>query len=75
MSQADPIKVYGRNGKWLISYGNYSQGWYDSRSEAIEVATAAAFIEGRELTIEAEPDLVAASTAGTQAGGSVNWDA
>jgi hypothetical protein len=54
MSEADPIRVYARNGKWLIDYGSYAQGWYLSRREAIEVATKAAVHERRELTIERE---------------------
>jgi hypothetical protein len=44
--------VYARNGKWLIDYGSYAQGWYQSRREAIEVATKTAVHERRELTIE-----------------------
>jgi hypothetical protein len=54
MAEADPIRVYARNGKWLIDYGSYSQGSYVSRSEAIEVASDAALHERRELTIERE---------------------
>ena len=46
--------MYPRNGTSLIDYGSYSQGWYGSRSEAIEVATKAALDERRELTIEPE---------------------
>ena len=60
MSGSDPIRVYIRNGKWLIDYGSYAQGWYHTRSEAIEVASGAAQREHRELTIEREavaPDL------------------
>ena len=52
--------MYIRNGKWLIDYGSYAQGWYHTRSEAIEVASGAALREHRELTIEREavaPDL------------------
>jgi len=45
--RADPIRVYVRNGKWLIDYGSYSQGSYVSRSEAIEVATTAAYDKRR----------------------------
>ena len=52
MTEADPIRVYARNGKWLIDYGSYSQGLYATRSEAIKVATEAALVECRELTIE-----------------------
>jgi hypothetical protein len=54
VSESDPITVYIRNGKWLIDYGSYAQGWYHTRSEAIEVASGAALREHRELTIERE---------------------
>lgn len=54
VSESDPIRVYIRNGKWLIDYGSYAQGWYHTRSEAIEVASGAAQREHRELTIERE---------------------
>jgi hypothetical protein len=69
MSEADPIRVYPRNGKWLIDYGSYSQGWYLSRSEAIEVATRAALDERRELTIEPEASaVISALPTGSQDG-------
>jgi hypothetical protein len=55
VSESDPIKVHPRDGRWPVNYGSYVQGYYDTRAEAIEVATAAAFIEQRELTIEPEP--------------------
>ena len=55
MTEADPIRVYARNGKWLIDYGSYAQAWYRTRSEAIKVATNAAQHEHRELTIDPEP--------------------
>ena len=55
MSESDPICVHPRDGRWLVNYGSYIQGYYDTRSEAIEVATAAASNEQRELTIEPEP--------------------
>jgi hypothetical protein len=55
VSESAPIKVHPRDGRWLVNYGSYIQGYYDTRGEAIEVATAAAFVEGRELTIEPEP--------------------
>jgi hypothetical protein len=70
VSESDPIRVYVRNGKWLIDYGSYAQGWYHTRNEAIEVASAAALREHRELTIEREaiapdpgPDLLEPSSA------------
>ena len=54
MSESDPIRVHTAYGRWLVNYGSYVQGYYDSRAEAIEVAKAAAFVEQRELTIEPE---------------------
>jgi hypothetical protein len=52
VSESDPIRVHAAYGRWLIDYGSYVQGYYETRAEAIEVATAAALAEGRELTIE-----------------------
>jgi hypothetical protein len=55
VSEADPIRVHTRDGRWLVNYGSYIQGYYDTRPKAIAVATAAALAEGRDLTIEPEP--------------------
>ena len=62
--------MYVRNGRWLIDYGSHAQGWYDTRNEAIEVASGEALREHRELTIEQEatapdsgPDLLEPSSA------------
>jgi hypothetical protein len=55
VSETDPIRVHPRGGRWLVNYGSYVQGYHETRAEAIEVATAAALVEGRELTIEPEP--------------------
>jgi hypothetical protein len=55
VSESDPIRVHPRDGRWLVNYGSYIQGYHDIRAEAIEVARAAAFVEQRELTIEPEP--------------------
>ena len=69
MSESDPIRVHARDGRWLVNYGSYVQGYYDTRAEAIEVAKAAAFVEGRELTIEAEAGAFASALAlGSQDG-------
>ncbi len=54
MSETDPIKVFARDGKWLIDYGSYVHGYHATRSEAIETATDAARTERRELVVEAE---------------------
>jgi hypothetical protein len=55
MSESDPIRVHAAHGQWLVDYGSYIQGYYDTRAEAIEVAKAAASVEQRELTIEPKP--------------------
>jgi hypothetical protein len=55
VSESDPIAVHTRGGRWLVNYGSYVQGYYETRAEATEVATAAARAEGRELTIEPGP--------------------
>jgi hypothetical protein len=47
VTEADPIRVYVRNGMWLSDYGSYSQGWYQTRREALKVATEAARVECR----------------------------
>ena len=68
MSESDPIRVHARDGRWLVNYGSYIQGYYDTRAEAIKVATAAAFIEQRELTIDPtfeRTDTSAATTCST----------
>ena len=54
MTEADPIRVYARNGWWLVDYGSCSEGCYLTRREAVEVARDAGLHERRELTIEAE---------------------
>jgi hypothetical protein len=56
MAEADSIRVFTRDGKWLIDYGSYAHGYYPTRSEAIETATDAARSERRELVIEAEAE-------------------
>jgi hypothetical protein len=76
MTEADPIKVYARDGRWLVNYGSYVHGSYDTRSEAIKAAAAAALVEQRELTIEPEREVpVPGFTISTQAGGWIHWDA
>ncbi len=54
MGETDPICVHPRDGNWLVDYGSYVQGYYETKAEAIDVAKAAAFVEQRELTIEPE---------------------
>ena len=55
VTEAGPIRVYARDGRWLVNYGSSIRGAYDTRAEAVAVAMAAAFVERRELTIGPEP--------------------
>ena len=52
MAESDPIRVFARDGKWLIDYGSYAHGYHLTRSDAIETATRAARSERRELVLE-----------------------
>jgi Uncharacterized protein conserved in bacteria (DUF2188) len=53
MSETDPIRVFPRDGKWLVDYGSYAHGYHETRREALETATRAARDEQRELTVDA----------------------
>jgi hypothetical protein len=53
VAERDPIRVFAKNGKWLIDYGSYAHGYHMTRATAIETATRAAQRERRELVIEA----------------------
>jgi hypothetical protein len=55
MSETDPIRVFVRDGKWLVDYGSYAHGYHVTRCEAMATATHAARREHRELVVEAEP--------------------
>jgi hypothetical protein len=52
-AETDPIRVFAKDGKWLVDYGSYAHGYHETRREAIETARRAARHEHRELTIEA----------------------
>jgi hypothetical protein len=52
MSESGPIRVFFRDGKWLVDYGSYAHGFHATRGEAIETAQRAAQVERRELVIE-----------------------
>jgi hypothetical protein len=54
MVKTDPIRVFAKNGKWLIDYGSYAHGYHTTRDEAVETATRAARSERRKLVVEAE---------------------
>jgi hypothetical protein len=53
MPETDPIRVFARDGQWVIDYGSYAHGHHLTLSEAIETARRAARDEGRELVVEA----------------------
>jgi hypothetical protein len=52
MTEADPIRVYCRNGEWVVDYGSYAQGHYGTRGDAVKAGTDAARQECRKLTVE-----------------------
>lgn len=52
MPESDPIKVYPRDGQWLVDYGSYAHGFHTTREEAVKTATAAGVVMQRELIIE-----------------------
>ncbi len=51
MSKTDPIRVFARDGTWLVDYGSYVHGSHETRGEAVRTATIAAAAEGRELEL------------------------
>ena len=54
VTEAEPIRVFFKDGGWEVAYGSYVAGFYTTRAEAVAAATAAAEREHRELTIEQE---------------------
>ena len=54
VTDAGPIRVYARDGKWLVNDGSSVHGSYGTREEAIRVGRRAAFVECRELTVEGD---------------------
>ena len=53
-AETDPIRVFAKDGKWLVDYGSYAHGYHPTRREAIETATRAARDEQRQLTVETD---------------------
>ena len=47
-----PIKVFRQEGKWLVDYGSYANGYYPTRSQAVAEGKAAANRERRDLSID-----------------------
>ncbi len=59
MSESGPIRVFPRDGRWVVDYGSYVSAYCETRSQAIVVGTEAARLEHRELLIEIEDGPVA----------------
>jgi hypothetical protein len=55
-SRLGAIRVFFRDGNWLVDYGSYAHGYHLTRAEAIETATRNARDEGRDLVVEPGPD-------------------
>jgi Uncharacterized protein conserved in bacteria (DUF2188) len=53
-AETDPIRVFPKDGKWLVDYGSYAHGYHETRREAMETATRAAKTEQRELAVESD---------------------
>jgi Uncharacterized protein conserved in bacteria (DUF2188) len=53
-AETDPIRVFPKDGKWLVDYGSYAHGYHATRREAIETATRAARDEQREFIVESD---------------------
>ena len=51
MSATGPIKVYAKDGKWVVNYGSYAHGYHLTRAAAVQTATLAAHYEHRELVV------------------------
>jgi hypothetical protein len=45
--------VCARDEQWLVDYGSYVCGYYDTRAEALAIAIDAARDEHRELVVDA----------------------
>ena len=54
MSETDAIRVFPRDGKWLVDYGSYAHGYHMTFMEAIETAKEAGRCEHRGLVVEAK---------------------
>jgi hypothetical protein len=48
---ADPIRVFERDGRWVVDYGSYVGGYHATRAAAVVHAEVAARTEGRELVV------------------------
>jgi hypothetical protein len=59
MPQTTPIRLFARDGKWVVDYGSYAHGYHLTRADAIKTATLAAYVEHRRLVIEPTADTAA----------------
>jgi hypothetical protein len=55
VTESGPIRVFSRDGRWLVDYGSYVCAYYAARSQAVEAGTEAARVEDRELRIDDAP--------------------
>lgn len=53
MNDSGPVRVCARDEQWLVDYGSYVCGYYDTRAEALAIAIDAARDEHRELVVDA----------------------
>lgn len=53
-AETGPIRVFPRDGKWLVDYGSYAHGYHLTQRESIETAARAARNEQRELKVETQ---------------------
>jgi hypothetical protein len=55
MAETDSIRVFSEDGKWVVDYGSYANGYHATRSEAIQVAKRAARDEDRKIVVDEKP--------------------
>ena len=55
MSESSPIRVFARDGRWLVDYGSYVCTYCSTRSQAVAAGTDAARDEHRGLVIDDAP--------------------
>ena len=54
MAPTGPIRVFARDGRWVVNYGSFAHGYHLTRVEAVKTARLAAHFAHRELVVEAE---------------------
>lgn len=53
------IRAFPSGDRWLVDFGSYACGYYETRGEAVEAANCAAASEHRGLVVEAEHSIFA----------------